>query len=163
MRMLVIAAILMVGAPAGAQTVPNFEFRGWVAGAQPSPEQTKGCASDGPDILSCVEGYVPVGGASSFVMATLYKAQLSRVFVSSKQGNWPAISAAFTAKYGKPCRQEVEDWQSAGGVKLKNIVEHWCFATGELSLRQYGSKLTETLAIYQDKNDTPPKPGKVDF
>lgn len=163
MRTIATALFVVLAAPAAAQTAPNFEFRGWVAGAQPPADQIKGCSSDAPDVLSCVEGYVPVGGANSFVMATLYRSQLSRVFVSSKQGNWAAISQAFSAKYGKPCRQEIEDWQSAGGVKLKNIVEHWCFATGELSLRQYGSKLTETLAIYQDKNETPAKPAKVDF
>lgn len=163
MRTLALVSILIWAAPASAQQPPSFEFRGYAAGSEASAEQTKGCTEDGPDVLSCVDGFVPVGGASSFVMATLYKSRLSRLYVSSKQGNWPAIEQAFTAKYGKPCRQEVEDWQSAGGVKLKNIVEHWCFATGELSLRQYGGKLTETLAVYVDENKAPPKPAKVDF
>lgn len=140
-----------------------FEFRGFTAGVEVDLDRLKKCQASQPDVKDCVEGYVEVGGANSFVMETFYKARLSSVAMSSTQGNWTTIRRAFIAKYGNPCQQELPVWKNAAGTSIQNIAETWCFATGKLVLSQYGSKLTETMAIYSDDNKAPAPAAKVDF
>jgi hypothetical protein len=45
-----------------------------------------------------------------------------------------AISAAMTAKFGQPCREEVSEWRNRMGAVLENPTTTWCLADGELSV-----------------------------
>lgn len=158
------AAMLLIAAPtaAGADLKP-FEFRGMTAGVTMTDENLKKCRVTQPEVKDCVEGYVPIAGMPSFVMETFYQSRLSTVGVTSAQGNWTKLRAAFIEKYGEPCEQATPTWQNAAGTSIRNIEETWCFTTGKLFLRQYGNRITETLAFYQDDNKAPAPAPKVDF
>lgn len=134
-----------------------------VAGQIISNEQLRHCDIKAINTLQCVDGYVDVAGTRSFVMTTVFGSKLSSMVLSSDQDNWTKLRAAFIAKYGQPCSQNVESWQNAAGASLKNISEDWCFATGKLNLRQYGYRITETSAVYIDDNKVPEPAPKVDF
>lgn len=161
--MLAAILITMLAPVQPAAELKPFEFRGFTAGADVDPGRLSKCTARQPGVQDCVEGYIEVGGANSFVMETFVGNRLSSVAITSAQGNWTTIRRAFIAKYGEPCQQELPTWKSASGVSITNIEETWCFTTGKLVLLQYGSKITETMAMYTDEAKTPAPPAKVDF
>lgn len=46
----------------------------------------------------------------------------------------PAVSSAFTAKFGPPCQEETRVWANAMGAELANPVVSWCLSDGRLEL-----------------------------
>lgn len=104
-----------------------------------------------------------VAGRTATVMTDVYQAKLSSLYMEAAQSAWPALREAFVAKYGEPCKTSVEPWRNAAGASFDNVVERWCFASGTLQLRQYGSRVTKTTATYLDSNQPPKVSPTVDF
>lgn len=159
---------LALACSANAQTRPSFSFKGITANVQRNTDNLSsvhGCHKAPvsavwtcDDINSSYAGVVSI--LTEFIFNAGYLSAMISEFPSDK---YLTVVEAFQAKYGPPCRQTTETWQSAIS-SLPNAVTVWCFDTGELTLKQFGHELGLTQVIYLDSvHPLPADKPKVDF
>lgn len=154
----------IIATPAYAEPVPNFEYKDIVAG-QPADAKALRRCTDKPDgrCSAMTFGGTLAGNIVDTQFVDYYGGKLSALMLIIDRKAFVSVVDAFTAKYGKPCASRVDTWANAAGARLDNQVYEWCFQTGKLEARQYGSRLTQMRVVYQDDNQ-PPSPGpKIDF
>ena len=157
--------LAVLAAPGAATELPLFDFKDVRAGEQVVPRaQFTGCEVGERGETSCITLNDTLAGGPANVVWTFVDDKLSRVYVSMKRDRYPEVATAFAAKYGKPCDTRTETWQNNAGATFQGAVTRWCFRTGKLELSQFGSKVTESRAVYVDEsNVVPDARPKVDF
>lgn len=149
-----------------AQLVP-FDFMGITAGEVVSKKAVFGC-EDREQARLCKARRNEVAGVKGVVNPLVWlvdgkMAQLQFAF-SNNFGHYERVKSALSAKYGKPCDVSTEDWANRMGTTLDNTVTTWCFSTGKLVLRQFGSRSTWSDFTYVDDDvKIPEKEPVVDF
>ncbi|WP_343526746.1 hypothetical protein [Sphingomonas sp.] len=171
MKVAILAMQLLALASASPQKKPSsvalkpFEFRGFVAGQEMTPEQAATCHKSGMTTF-CGPDDDRVAGVrvlSSYVSAE--NNRMVRIGISADPIYFGIITDAFKKKYGPPCLSSVEKWVSQTGIKRQNPVFTWCFKTGKLKAKMYGSTLDVSEIDYADVSEAPmkkPEP-KIDF
>lgn len=165
---MIAAALLLAAATSGVADLPDFEFKDAVAGQQIAPKEFGRCrASVTPQMTICHRGFdtitdvaeVPVRGLALM----LYNGRLSSVTGDFNSAFFDKLSAAFTVKYGAPCKTEAPMIQNRMGASFENPTSHWCFKTGELLLIKNLGRIGEATFRYQDVWTPAAPTPKVDF
>lgn len=163
MRLISFSVLAIVAASSSAlAAAPVFEFKGYVAGVEAADDKLAGCTKEA-EFLSCTNFDDQIAGQKAIVDVQIYGKRLSSVLALIDRGSYGEVLAAVTQKYGRPCRVAQEQWANALGTKLDNTKSVWCFATGELTIREIGSNLDKMGFAYYDTNQPPTKAPKVDF
>lgn len=118
-----------------------------------------------PDMTSCGDEEPVIAGVKALSETILLRQdKLSSVNVSFAMTGFKTVTAAFTAKYGKPCAVSVKEVQNRMGASFPSPHYEWCFARGRLVADMYYLDLETSAAAWEDPQNQPPagKP-KVDF
>jgi hypothetical protein len=155
-----LAAFLL--ASASPTPLPNFEFRGIVAGQAVDPAALKGCRRDA-ETVTCRSFATKVAGNDAAIESVEYTGgKLSALRILLDRSAYASVVEAFSARYGEPCSSSTDKWANAIGARLDNLSIRWCFLTGNLEARQIGPSLKYMAVAYTDANQPIPKP-QVDF
>jgi hypothetical protein len=135
LRLLILAA-LVAASPALA-----FDLKGVDVGQQINPSQLKtafdfhfGNGMDATDlrcVASCGWGSTNIAGAAADIGITIEHHVVQEIRATFRPLYFDAISAAVTAKYGKPAQTLHGKAQTVAGAQLPVIVQTWRNADGD--------------------------------
>lgn len=175
-RLMALSAVWLAGTSlaAAAPYVPPegakpFEFKGIVASETTDLSKlfciTK--SDDGADCLPADWASPPPRVADVIVLLPeilFYKGKLYSMHFGVIPQQLGVLTDAFAAKYGNPCIDTTEPWQSRAGAVFQNHVMSWCFSTGMLVVKAMGDRMDAPEVQYVDfQSAPPPPPSKVDF
>lgn len=149
-----------------APPLPNFEFKGAIAGEQAKTNGFDPCnRSDRLGEVYCFPfGRITVSDVEVTTLSlALYQGRMTSVFGKFQSRSFDQLSAAFAEKYGKPCRTAESEWKSVSGIATANVRITWCFKTGELHIIRTGDRLGQGSFTYIDQWKMPEHAPKVDF
>lgn len=156
----------LVTAIPGRENLPTFSFREWQGGVNLSPTVLDGCktkSSITSMVIQCESDLFDLSGAKAGSIAQIYNGRLFALRIISSSDEAGTILEAFKAKYGKPCKSDVEIWQNRAGGKFDNPVYTWCFRTGDLKFSSIGSQTDYVEVNYTDINGPKPEKPTVNF
>jgi hypothetical protein len=67
--------------------------------------------------------------------------------IVTERKNFPTLTAAFTAKYGAPCRKRNKIVQNGLGAEFESGEVTWCFKTGQMIASEIGPRITHSTVI----------------
>lgn len=152
LRLLILAA-LVAASPAFA-----FDLKGVDVGQPANPAQLKTAldfhfgngmdATDSRCVASCGWGSANIAGAAADIGLTIEHQVLREIRATFRPIYFDAISAAVTAKYGKPAQTVHGKAQTVAGAQLPVIIETWRNAAGdELVLANFADGAHGALTI----------------
>lgn len=148
--------------PAAPAELKAFTFRG-LEGGKTVPSTDLGmCGNLGPDYRTCLLKERDFAGVSAPIYLFLVGDALSSIKIEFDARDFGTVEEAFKIKYGSPCKKWKEPWQNAMGARSENLIQQWCFLTGNLQLRSIGDRLGRSLASYDDRLQPVSSP-KIDF
>lgn len=162
MRIILGALALVALTGAGHPGKPVFEFKEFRAGEIIPAERLRRCKDEGSEI-TCFETRDRVAGVKASTFIHVYGEKLSAVSALFDRDDYPAVALALRAKYGDPCENRSTKVQNRMGADFDNRIFVWCFATGELELREMVGKVSQSGFGYEDDNRPPAKAPTVDF
>jgi hypothetical protein len=162
-----VASLAAPSAPAPVSKLPVFDFKGVTAGQTIDPKTLGACEAEAkPGELKCRLHDTTVAGIASTdgPMMSFYNGRLTALHYEFSVHDFIQLESALHAKYGPSCRTEHTKYENELGSTLVNLVEAWCFASGDLILSAMDSG-PETGAL--DYADTlakaPTNTAHVDF
>ena len=147
----------------GREKLPMFDFKDVVAGQPVNISSFKNCRQLGPNVRCRPLSDTVAGIDPGFVTFEFYNSRLSKMDFDVHVSQAPTLIAAFTQKYGEPCKTEDQVWQSKLGAKFDNEAITWCFGSGNLILTLRGSRIDATTVVYFDLNKAPAAAIPIDF
>lgn len=152
-RRFLILAALVAASPAFA-----FDLKGVEVGQPINPPQLTTAldfhfgsgmeASDLRCVTSCGWGSANIAGSPADIAITIEHHVVQEIRASFRPISFDAISAAVTAKYGKPAQTVHGKAQTVAGAQLPVIVETWRNAAGdELVLANFADGAHGALTI----------------
>jgi hypothetical protein len=74
--------------------------------------------------------------------------QVSYVHLIFDQARFPMMERIFIERYGPPTSRDTQEVQTRMGVHYTNEFRYWTGQTMTITLRRYGTKITEGWATY---------------
>lgn len=157
-------AAFMVAQAQPESTLPNFQFRGAIAGEQQDLKGFGPCSKEPNDVKVCRMDTGEVAGVrTGLTVARTYQRRLTMLGGLFSSDNFDTVAASFAEKYGTPCDFQTVEVINGLGARLPSQVITWCFRSGKLVLKKRAIRIGTATFEYTDQWQPPADPPKVDF